>query len=184
MEVVRGTTNTDPFAYGITNLYDGMETENFFVNYFRGPDRRVRQTGQSTPIINEVLEYIKTYGVVKSKNLSKRFGMKLDTIKFLITYRDNIYESDDGRWIGVLDDKGDPYPAKPEPKVERIDTMCKIFVQVIVDGEEKIFNRIKEAADYLGVSNKVVSRKIHGQEPKILNGVTIKWVKRHHDKKQ
>jgi len=143
---MKGTRNTDPFSYGISGLYEGNMLEGFFENNIREKNLkgRIYQTINDDKI-KKVIVYIRKRGIVPLREITKKFDMEALQIKYLLTYRCPVYETDDGLYLGMLQKNGEPYPER------EIDV--KHSYEVHYEGEIKKFVFLKDAAKYIGVSH-------------------------------
>lgn len=177
--------NTDPFTHGLGHLYEGMKNENMLHNLFKSEDMkgRVIYNTENNDIIEKLAGYIKEYGMVRMSSLCSISKLRPQHIKYLFTYRYTIYESDDGRWLGMLDERGDPYPIKTEPVIlpkYKFSKTPKNKIAAEVDGEIIKFTSRLQAANYFNVDPKTIESAIGGnkiQTPK-LKGVKIYYIER------
>lgn len=177
---MEGTTrNPDPFAYGIGYVDDRLTLDNVFEKIFDSNIKgRNFVTHRDEEFIQAIIKFITEHGAVRRQELVKAFGKVPEHIKDVVTYRCIAWESDDGRWLGVLDENGNEVPRKVPTDFNIVinrEPLCKY--KVTVDGVEEYHTSINSIGKKHGVHNKVLKRIAEGGKSKKFPWINVEYVK-------
>ena len=164
--------NADPYMFGLEDVYDRALAVDIKGSDDYGTLRSM------TPQAQKAIAWLYAHGETGAQNLARHVGLKTDELKYqLTTYP--VYESDDGRWLGILDENGEPVrgdglePEAIAPKSRS--TVKKKAVIVERDGVRR-YKSVKEAIEGEEWLTKMTAwKKLHGMESKIRGEVRFEY---------
>lgn len=167
VEQLSGTSrDTDPFTYGIAHIDDGKATENMLVNMFkRNMIGRVQQENSEEEKVQSILSFIREHGRVSTVELQYKFDKLPPHVKHILTYRDVVYESDDGYWIGILGPDLEPLPRKAP--IQYVTKPTEGYPYKITDnGQVKYYKTLAVIEREYGIDYHVLASLMKGKKNK------------------